>query len=240
MMIKLFRALRTLLSSTAITDMFKWNGDNMPTIFHVINLDTGEQIAQIPGPACFNCHDINTFELKMEDTTTIVVDICAYDGHLRRFHLDLTTNKCIEPYAGARTSQVVYPISYANSLVPVQFELPRINPYHIGKSYRYFYAARSPPDRFLDALIKGEIESKKECAFWVETFTPPSEPIFVPKPHANGDNNSIEDDGVVLSVVLDQKRKQSFILVLDGSTFTELGRAYVSIHIPPSFHGNFY
>ncbi|CAF4481498.1 unnamed protein product [Rotaria socialis] len=81
MMIKLFRALRTLLSSTAITDMFKWNGDNMPTIFHVINLDTGEQIAQIPGPACFNCHDINTFELKMEDTTTIVVDICAYDGH---------------------------------------------------------------------------------------------------------------------------------------------------------------
>ncbi|CAF3370038.1 unnamed protein product [Rotaria socialis] len=158
----------------------------------------------------------------------------------RRFHLDLTTNKCIEPYAGARTSQVVYPISYANSLVPVQFELPRINPYHIGKSYRYFYAARSPPDRFLDALIKGEIESKKECAFWVETFTPPSEPIFVPKPHANGDNNSIEDDGVVLSVVLDQKRKQSFILVLDGSTFTELGRAYVSIHIPPSFHGNFY
>ena len=85
-----------------------------------------------------------------------------------------------------------------------------------------------------------DVESKKECAVWEEPFTSPSEPIFVPKPHTNGEHNNIEDDGVVLSVVLDQKRKKSFLLVLDGSTFAELGRAYVSIHIPLSFHGNFY
>ncbi|CAF2226245.1 unnamed protein product [Rotaria magnacalcarata] len=229
-----FSVLRTLPSGTAITNMFNWNGDNMSTIFRVINLDTGEQIAQIPGSAFFNFHHINAFGLKMEDTTTILIDICAYDDH------HLKTNKRIEPYAGARTGQGVYPISYANSLVPVQFELPRINPYYIGKSYCCFYAAHSPPDRFIDALIKVDAESKKECAIWELPFTSPSEPVFVPKPHANGDHNSIEDDGVVLSVVLDQKRKQSFLLVLDRSTFTELRRAYVPIHIPLSFHGNFY
>ncbi|CAF5213543.1 unnamed protein product, partial [Rotaria magnacalcarata] len=76
-----FSVLRTLPSGTAITNMFNWNGDNMSTIFRVINLDTGEQIAQIPGSTFFNFHHINAFGLKMEDTTTILIDICAYDDH---------------------------------------------------------------------------------------------------------------------------------------------------------------
>jgi beta,beta-carotene 9',10'-dioxygenase len=49
-----------------------------------------------------------------------------------------------------------------------------------------------------------------------------------------------EDDGVILSVVLDANKAASFLLILDASTFRELARAEVSHHIPFGFHGNYF
>ena len=46
-----------------------------------------------------------------------------------------------------------------------------------------------------------------------------------------------EDDGVVLSVVLDAGRGTSFLLVLDAPTLEERARAAVPHHIPFGFHG---
>ena len=48
-----------------------------------------------------------------------------------------------------------------------------------------------------------------------------------------------EDDGVVLSVVLDARKSRSFLVVLDAATLTERARAEVPHHIPFHFHGNF-
>jgi len=158
-------------------------------------------------------------------------------GYIRRFELDLDANTCSELNANAREPKGSHCISYANSLVPIQFDLPRINPKFIGQPYRYIYGIRAQPGRMFDALIKFDVEKKEQVALWEEPCTSPSEPIFVPRPDA--DDNK-EDDGVVLSVVLEQKPKRSFLLVLDGITFKELGRAYLPIHIPLSFHGNFY
>ena len=126
-------------------------------------------------------------------------------------------------------------MSYAHSLIPVQFELPRINPKYIGKPYRYVYVNRGQPGRLFDVLLKLDVESKEQVAIWEQPCTSPSEPVFVPNP-----NGSREDDGVVLSVILDQRAKKSFLVVLDGMTFKELARANLPIHIPLSFHGNFY
>ncbi|CAF2990567.1 unnamed protein product [Rotaria sp. Silwood2] len=253
-----FYAIWSLISGGAVTDMFKWHGETMPTYFRVISLDTGEQIAHIAGPAFFAFHHINSYQVK-DNKKKIIVDICAFDdskfvnelfldklrenifpsgaGYLRRFELDLDANICIEPNTNAREPKGSHCYSYAHSLVPVQFELPRINPKFIGKSYRYTYALRAPPGRLFDALIKLDVQSKEQVGLWEEACTSPSEPIFVPRPDANHDQ---EDDGVVLSVILDQQAKKSFLLVLDGITFKELARAHLPIHIPLSFHGNFY
>jgi beta,beta-carotene 9',10'-dioxygenase len=253
-----FNALWTSLSGGAMTDMFKWNGETMPTYFRIISLDTGEQVARIPGPAFFQFHHINSYQNK-DNQKKITVDICAYDdpriinelyldklrenifpsgaGYVRRFEIDLDANTCIEPNTNAREPKGNHQYSHAHSLVPVQFELPRINPKFITKLYRYIYAVRAPPGRLFDALIKLDIETKQQVAIWEESCTSPSEPIFVPRPDAKDDQ---EDDGIVLSVILDQKAKRSFLLVLDGSTLKELGRAYLPVHIPLSIHGNFY
>ncbi|CAF1310132.1 unnamed protein product [Rotaria sordida] len=253
-----FNAIWNSISGGTITDMFKWNGETMATYFRIISLDTGEQIGRIPGPPFFTFHHINSYQTK-HNKNIIIVDICAFDdprvineayldklrenkfpsgaGYLRRFKLDLDSNTCIEPNANAREPKGNHCYSYAHSLVPVQFELARINQKYIGKAYRYLYGVRGPPNRLFDALIKLDVESKEQVALWEEPFTSPSEPIFVQRPDSNYDK---EDDGIILSIVLDQQAKRSFILVLDGITFKELDRAYLPIHIPLSFHGNFY
>ena len=53
-------------------------------------------------------------------------------------------------------------------------------------------------------------------------------------------DSTAEDDGLVLSVVLDSRRGTSFLLVLDASSFKEVARAHVPQHIPFGFHGQFF
>ena len=253
-----FYALWNSIAGGVVTDMFQWNGATMPTMFRIISLDTGEEVAHIPGPAFFIIHHINSFQAA-DNKRKIHVDLCTFDdprvirelylnklranifpsgaAYARRFVIDLDAKTCVEPNANARSPQGTHPISYANSLIPIQFELPRVNPRFIAKPYRYVYAVRSPPGRVFDALIKLDVESKKELAVWEIPCTSPSEPIFVPRPDATNDQ---EDDGVILSVIFEQRTKRSFLLVLDAKTFKELARAHLPVHIPLSFHGNFY
>ena len=58
--------------------------------------------------------------------------------------------------------------------------------------------------------------------------------MFVAAPDADG-----EDEGVLLSVVLDGRKGNSFLLVLDARSLDELARAEVPHHIPFGFHGQF-
>ena len=45
---------------------------------------------------------------------------------------------------------------------------------------------------------------------------------------------------MILSVVVDEKRHLSFLLILDAHTFQELGRAEVTHVIPPGMHGRYF
>jgi carotenoid cleavage dioxygenase-like enzyme len=87
---------------------------------------------------------------------------------------------------------------------------------------------------FLDRLVKVDVEDGS-AAVWHEEGTYPGEPVFVPRP-----DGQAEDDGVALSVVLDAEGGRSFLLVLDAGTFTERARAEVPHHIPFSFHGQYF
>lgn len=73
------------------------------------------------------------------------------------------------------------------------------------------------------------LDSPQRC--YIEYYYP-GEPIFVASPEARE-----EDDGVILSVVLDAAAGSSFLLVLDATSFEEVARARVPHHIPFGFHG---
>ena len=75
----------------------------------------------------------------------------------------------------------------------------------------------------------------QEVLKWVESACLPGESLFVAAPNATE-----EDEGVILTVVLDRVHNNSFLLILDGKTFKELGRAKIPHMIPLGLHGQFY
>ncbi len=119
-------------------------------------------------------------------------------------------------------------------LADASLELPRINYGAVSRrAYRYAYGIgqRGAASGFVDQLAKLDVRTGR-ARFWRDRGCYPGEPVFVPRPKATR-----EDDGVVLSVVLDVARKTSFLLVLEGGSFQERARAAVPHHIPFGFHG---
>ena len=103
--------------------------------------------------------------------------------------------------------------------------------------YRYAYGISMRDHRtsgYVDQLVKIDVR-RGDARVWREKGCYPGEAVFVPRPHPRG-----EDDGVALSVVLDTRRRRSFLLVLDARSFTEIARAEVPHHIPYGFHGELY
>src|SRR5699024_6992979 len=101
--------------------------------------------------------------------------------------------------------------------------------------YRYVYGAASQGNGgFIDSLVKLDIDSGA-VTVWQAQGCYPGEPVFVAAPQAE-----TEDQGVLLSVVLDTGTGTACLLVLDAHTFTELARAQLPHHIPFGFHGNFF
>ncbi|XP_033125964.1 beta,beta-carotene 15,15'-dioxygenase-like [Anneissia japonica] len=108
---------------------------------------------------------------------------------------------------------------YSEVLLDTGIELPRINyKEYNGKPYRYAYGI----SKGFGELLKLDVEDRTAVS-WSEEGCFTAEPVFVPKPGAND-----EDDGVVLSTVLDVREgKLPYLLILDGKTFKEICRAVV-------------
>jgi beta,beta-carotene 9',10'-dioxygenase len=114
-------------------------------------------------------------------------------------------------------------------------ELPRIAYHRVaGRRHRYVWSAGAASGGFLDSLVKQDLGTAK-AATWIEKDTFPGEPVFAGAPNAGA-----EDEGVLLSVVLDGEKGRSFLLVLDAATMRECARAYAPHVIPFGFHGNYF
>ena len=72
----------------------------------------------------------------------------------------------------------------------------------------------------------GQVRREEGCV--------PGEPIFVPR-----SGGTDEDDGVVLTVVLDSTLLRSKLVILDAKTMEETGRAEMKTIFPIGFHGAF-
>ncbi len=190
--------------------------------------------------AFFSFHHINAWD----DGDELVMDINAYDdasivekyylkelekpgtqlpfGTLRRYRMDLRNKK----------------ISH-HLVSDACIELPRIDyeRFNTEGSYGFTYGVSLKPTQregFYNSLVK--INAKNgDSSYWNEDGCYPGEPCFVARP------NSINDeDGVLLSIVLDAKNKNSFLLLLDAGSMTEIARATVPQAIVYGFHAEFF
>jgi torulene dioxygenase len=111
-------------------------------------------------------------------------------------------------------------------------ELPTINPQYLTRRHRFSYGcADRLKSSFMDGLVKFDNVTKKSIFWEVEGHTP-GEAIFVADPEGK-----TEDDGVLLSVVLDGYVDKSYLLVLNAKDLTELGRAEMDGPMSFGFHG---
>ncbi|KAK6332152.1 hypothetical protein TWF718_002686 [Orbilia javanica] len=113
-------------------------------------------------------------------------------------------------------------------------ELPVINPNHITRKHRYVYAVSiRGKSSWVDGIVKYDTETRTPT-YWEKHGHSPGEPIFV----ANPDGKD-EDDGALLTIVLDGHSEKSYLLVLNAKDMTELARAEVGTVVPFGFHGTY-
>ncbi|MEU5692915.1 carotenoid oxygenase family protein [Actinosynnema sp. NPDC020468] len=228
--------LSFLVRGKPFIENYRWRPDR-GTRFVVFDLEDGSVVADARTDAFFAFHHINAYDAEGR----VVVDISAYPdaGVVDALYLDRVRGDAELPLP----FPVRYEVDLAGGgvrerrLAEEAFELPRISYLpHNGRDYRYAYgvgAHRNGRDDFFNQLVKLDVRSGR-TRMWHEPGSYPGEPVFVAAPDARA-----EDDGVVLSVVLDAAAGRSGLLVLDASTFAELARADVPHAIPFGFHGQF-
>ncbi|MEU4392680.1 carotenoid oxygenase family protein [Kribbella sp. NPDC023855] len=171
--------------------------------------------------ACFVFHHINAWDNEDE----VVFDLCGYPDAsvIDALYLDaLRENRGIPLALPTRFRvQLASGTVTRETLSDEPLELPNIAySHHNGRPYQFGYGAGARDRRglnFLDQLVKLDTPTGATKS-WYQDGCYPSEPVFVPRPAAVD-----EDDGVVLSVVLDTNDTTSFLLVLAAGTFAELG-----------------
>ncbi|KAI0399564.1 carotenoid oxygenase [Xylaria palmicola] len=116
-------------------------------------------------------------------------------------------------------------------------DLPTINPKYATRPYRYAYSlATSGRTALHETIIKTDLSTHQTVSWDGPAGHTPGEAIFVPRP-GSGDGEDDEDDGVLLSVILDGYGKTSYLVCLDAKTMRELGRAECDWAIGHGFHG---
>lgn len=227
--------LAVLLSNKPFMANFLWEPER-GTTFHVVDKDTGREVARIRGEAGFAFHHVNAFE----EGGDLVVDMIMHPDGTVMEKLRLATLRSGEPVdlTGELTRtrlDLRAGTAERRPIARARIELQRINyGAHAGRPYRYVWGVgQSPGAIFLDRLVRIDCHDGA-ARHWAEAGCYPGEPVFVPAP-----GEEAEDAGVLLSVVLDARRGRSFLLVLDARSLRELARAQAPHHIPFGFHGNF-
>lgn len=216
---------------------YRWEPER-GLVFHVVEKDSGKLVRTAIADATFAFHHVNAFA----DGDRLAVDVITYPDATIIDQLYLARLRSSAPITATGTlTRFHVPLAgeapvTRRILADAQLELPRINyEAHAGKPYRYVWGTGvQTKGDFLDSIVKVDTDTGA-VATWHAAGLYPGEPVFVPSP-----STGAEDDGVLLSVVLDIDKDRSFLLVLDAASLNELARAAAPHAIPFHFHGNFF
>ena len=220
------------LSGRPYIENYRWRPE-LGTRFHLFNRETGEASGPFQADARFGFHFVNAYE----DGDEVVADICTFpDAGIVH---DLYLERLREGKPIAQPTLERFRLSSRGGdasverLVDEHMELPRINYGRCNeRPYRYAWGVGSDGG-WLDRIVKADVVERR-ASTWREDGCYPGEPVFVASSEA-----ADEDGGVLLSIVLDARKGNSFLLVLDAGSLDELARAEVPHHIPFGFHGQF-
>lgn len=225
------------LSGKPFIQNYRWE-PSRGLVFHIVEKDTGKLVRSVTSGAAFAFHHVNAFA----DADGLNVDAIVYPDATIIDQLYLARLRAGTPItATGRLTRFRIPFASDvpvthRTLSDMPLELPRMNYERCaGKPYRYVWGTGIAIEGdFLDSIVKVDTETGR-AATWHLAGLYPGEPVFVPSPDGRA-----EDDGVLLSIVLDIGKDRSFLLVLDAASLNELARAEAPHAIPFHFHGNYF
>ncbi|HEY4397856.1 MAG TPA: carotenoid oxygenase family protein, partial [Acidimicrobiia bacterium] len=177
---------------------------------------------------CYVFHPLNAYDAdgrvvldvarhpKMFDTD--IYGPAELPPTLDRWTIDLDAGKVIEERLDDRAQ-----------------EFPRVDERVVGRPHRFGYTAHFGVDEHeiqFGGLLKHDLRTG---AVETRTFGSGShagEAVFVPASPTAG-----EDEGWVLSIVYDDSRKASDLVILDAQEFEEVARVHLPQRVPFGFHG---
>jgi beta-carotene 15,15'-monooxygenase len=225
-------------SSGGFIDHFRWEPER-GTRLTVVDRQSGEVVCRPETAACFGFHHVNAFEdgesivFDLETVPEAPESIAALElDRLRAGELDVPAGS-IERFRIQNPR--ANPTVERTTIYDGGTALPTVSPAVRCQSYRYLYAqdVPQPATAWPQGVCKVDVESGTVTRHETDGYA--SEPVFVPHP-----DGTAEDDGVVLSVVLDPDEQRSHLLALTGETLEELGRATLPHALPFDFHGRYF
>ena len=189
--------LALALSGRPYIENYRWKPE-LGTRFTLVDRRTGERDGGFETDACFAFHHVNAYE----DAGEVVVDLCAFPdaGVIEDLYLDrLRAGKPVAAAALTRFRLRLADRSVSRErLADEDIELPRINYGRCNeRPYRYVWGVGNGPSGWLERIVKIDTADRSTRS-WSQPGCYPGEPVFVARPDAED-----EDDGVLLSVVLD-------------------------------------
>lgn len=228
--------LDVVLSGRSFAENYRWRTGH-PTRLHLVDLAGRRRTVTCEVPPFFTFHHVNAFD----DGDAVVCDLVAYPDAtvVDALYLDRLRDPAVRIPGGTvqrwRIPRQGGAAECVGSHANAPLELPRVHPARDGVRYRHVYGAgASAAGHFLDRVVKLDVDDGTvQC--WSAERCYPGEPVFVPAPGARA-----EDDGVVLTLVLDGAAGTSALVALDGRTLEEVARAEAPHAIPAGFHGEFF
>jgi carotenoid cleavage dioxygenase-like enzyme len=216
-----------------------WRPNEGATI-HVIEKESRKLKHRFQTDPFFCFHHINAWEEGDE----LVMDLNAYDDAsiVQKYYLNELEKDDLElPIGTARR----FRMNLANKKIKQEIlsdaciELPRID-YHrfnTNGEYRFTYGVSLHPQQrkgFYNSLVKIDVKTGNSF-YWHQQDCYPGEPFFQPSPYSKND-----EDGILISIVLNAAENKSFLLFLDATTMNEIARATLPEPVVYGFHGDFF
>jgi carotenoid cleavage dioxygenase len=180
---------------------------------------------------CYVFHPLNAYD----DNGNVVIDVAR---HPKMFDKDIYGPAELPPTLDRWTIDLDGGKVLEERLDDRPQEFPRVDDRVVGRRHRYGYASHFGIDDegiHFGGLLKHDLEAGTTAARTFGPGTHAGEGVFVASPAA-----SSEDDGWVLSVVYDEGRDASDLVVLDATDFT--GSPVATVHLPQrvpfGFHGS--
>lgn len=216
---------------------YKWMPER-GTVFTVVDRKSGSMVAKIKDTPFYSWHHVNAFDKAGK----IYIDIATYPNadSILYYTQNLRTKKEIKKSQQTTFQRFTIDLQSnklsSETLFTKSIELPRIASDRVAHEYRYCYGvdadAQFPNSLQEHGILHKYDVFKKTTKSWYQISCVPGEPIFVSRPGAVE-----EDDGVILSLVLDMVHHRSFLLILDAHDFIEIARAEAPHAIPFGIHG---